>query len=158
MTYKIPTKLLTKCATVPTYGSEEAAGMDLYYDAYSEIGPDVSEFKSLTLMNIIKPGERALFKTGISVALPPFHYGRIAPRSGLAYKSGIDVMAGVIDSDYRGEIGVILINHGDEDFQVSHGDRIAQMIITPYVTATPYVVEDLDDTGRGSGGFGSTGK
>ena len=158
MTYKIPTKLLTKFATVPTYGSEEAAGMDLSYDAYSGLGPDVPEFKSLTLVHVMKPGERVLFKTGISMALPPFHYGRIAPRSGLAYKSGIDVMAGVIDSDYRGEIGVILINHGDEDFQVNHGDRIAQMIITPYEIAMPYVVEDLDNTGRGSGGFGSTGK
>ncbi len=147
MTYQIPTKLLTDTATLPTYGSEEAAGMDLHVD----LGGTGEKAALL-------PGERRLFKTGISVALPARFYGRIAPRSGLAYKKGIDVMAGVIDSDYRGEIGVILINHGDDDFQINHGDRIAQMIITPYHTAMPEPVEELPDTERGAGGFGSTGK
>lgn len=147
LTYQIPTKLLTNTATLPTYGSEEAAGMDLCVDL-EEVG------KTAALL----PGERRLFKTGISVALPARFYGRIAPRSGLAYKHGIDVMAGVIDSDYRGPVGVILINHGNDMFDITHGDRIAQMIITPYHTAMPELVEELPDTERGAGGFGSTGK
>lgn len=153
----LPTKLLNDNAVIPTYGSEHAAGMDLYADLRPR-DTDGMKFKNLHFVHILEPGERKLFKTGISVNIPDFHYGRIAPRSGLAYKHGIDVMAGVIDNDYRGEIGVILINHGDEPFTIEHGDRIAQMIITPFTHAAPEVVEDLDDTVRGSGGFGSTGK
>lgn len=142
VTYTIPTKLLSENATVPTYGSEEAAGMDLYSSEDT----------------VVRAGRHLLIKTDIAMALPQGFYGRVAPRSGLAYKKGIDVFAGVIDGDYRGPIGVILYNSGDEDFIVTKGDRIAQMIITPYHTAMPEPVAELPDTERGAGGFGSTGK
>ena len=116
-------------------------------------GCDLSSTECYTL----KPGERKLFKTGLSMAIPDSLYGRIAPRSGLAFKSGIDVMAGVIDEDYRGEVGVILINLGQEDKTIFVGDKIAQLILESYHTASFYWVDDLEATDRGSGGFGSTG-
>lgn len=144
----LPTKKLTSGATVPTYGSAEAAGMDLYADFSNETGST----------RLIMPGQRWAVPTGIAVALPPLHYGRVAPRSGLAFKKGVDVLAGVIDSDYRGEIKAILINLGGTQFVIRHGDRVAQMIITPYYTLLPEPVDELPDTERGSGGFGSTGK
>jgi dUTP pyrophosphatase len=112
---------------------------------------------------IIQPGEQALVKTGISVSFSPDYYLRIAPRSGLAYKNGIDVMAGVIDSSYRGEIGVILRNHSvatEEDtgaFIINRGDRIAQMIPERISQEHFIFVSELDDSERGEGGFGSTG-
>jgi dUTP pyrophosphatase len=112
---------------------------------------------------IVRPGEQALVKTGISVSFSPDYYLRIAPRSGLAYKSGIDVMAGVIDSSYRGEIGVILRNHSvasEEDtgaFIINRGDRIAQMIPERISQEHFIFVNELDDSERGEGGFGSTG-
>jgi len=112
---------------------------------------------------IIQPGEQALVKTGISVSFSPDYYLRIAPRSGLAYKNGIDVMAGVIDSSYRGEIGVILRNHSvatEEDtgaFIINRGDRIAQMIPERISQEQFIFVDELDDSVRGEGGFGSTG-
>lgn len=112
---------------------------------------------------IVRPGEQTLVKTGISVSFSADYYLRIAPRSGLAYKNGIDVMAGVIDSSYRGEIGVILRNHSvatEENtgaFIINRGDRIAQMI-PEHISQEDFVfVEDLDDSNRGEGGFGSTG-
>jgi len=112
---------------------------------------------------IIQPGEQALVKTGISVSFSPDYYLRIAPRSGLAYKNGIDVMAGVIDSSYRGEIGVVLRNHSvatEEDtgaFIINRGDRIAQMIPERISQEHFIFVSELDDSERGEGGFGSTG-
>lgn len=147
----LPVMKLNDGATIPTYGSNDAAGMDLYanlHDTLPEIGGD--EYT-------LAPGERKLFKTGIAVAIPRGFYGRIAPRSGLAYKHGIDVMAGVVDSDYRGDVGVILINLGQEDFVVKHGDRIAQFVIEAYKPCLPVPSLSLDDTSRGEGGFGSTG-
>jgi len=138
----IPTQLLNEDATLPTYGSESAAGMDLYASEGA----------------MIPPGKHGVVKTGIAVAIPTGYYGRVAPRSGLAYKLGIDVLAGVIDNDYRGEIMVILHNGGNKPFIAAKGDRIAQMIITPYVALLPEPVDSLDDTERGSGGLGSTGK
>jgi dUTP pyrophosphatase len=144
----IPTKLLTMNAKLPTYGSETAAGMDLYYDSTYASGS----------YYVLLPGERKLFKVGISVEIPEGMYGRIAPRSGMAYKHGIDVMAGVIDSDYRGEIGVILINHGDANYTVSDGERIAQMILTPHFSGNVVAVDALGETDRGGGKYGSTGK
>jgi len=155
MTKQLPTKMASEHATLPTYGSEQAAGMDLYADLHPRDADQ--EFPNLEFVHELKPGERKLVKTGISTVIPNNFYGRVAPRSGLAYKHGIDVMAGVIDSDYRGEIGVILINHGDEPFIIKHGDRIAQMIITPYLTLDPVPYQELPDTDRGEGGFGSTG-
>lgn len=136
-------KKLLDNAVTPKKGSDGAAGYDLYStDSYT-----------------LKPGERRLFKTGISMAIPSHLYGRVAPRSGLAYKSGIDVMAGVIDSDYRGDIGVILINHGVHNFVVNEGDRIAQLIFEKIGYVDYFdVVDELPDSVRGEGGYGHTGK
>ena len=102
------------------------------------------------------PGE---FKTGIAISLQEGYEAQIRPRSGLAYKNGVTVLnsPGTIDADYRGEVGVILINHGQEDFTITRGMRIAQMIIAKYEQAQFIAVEDLDETARGAGGFGSTG-
>ena len=135
-------KCLSPHAQLPTRGSEKAAGMDLH------------AAEACT----IPPGGRGLVKTGLAVAVPPLTYGRVAPRSGLAYKKGIDVGAGVIDEDYRGEVGVILFNFGEQAFEVKVGDRIAQLILERIV-APPIelVVGELPRTNRGSGGFGSTG-
>ena len=109
-------------------------------------------------IDIIVPAKgKALVSTGISLAIPDGHYGRVAPRSSLAVKNFIDVGAGVIDCDYRGPLGVVLFNFGDEEFVVKKGDRIAQLIITPIATPRVEVVEELDVTERGQGGFGSTG-
>lgn len=141
-------KKLTGGATIPSYGSAGAAGLDLHVDMATE------QFDSI----LLRPGERRLFKTGIAIALPKNTYARIAPRSGLANKYGIDVMAGVVDEDYRGEIGVILVNHSDKDFLVGEHDRIAQLVIEKYLPCNPVVVSDLPDSVRGEGGFGSTGK
>lgn len=138
---KIYVKKLREDAYLPTRGSEHAAGLDIY---------------SVEDVNIL-PGTRALVKTGISVAVEHGTYFRIAPRSGLAYKHGIDVLAGVVDSDYRGEIAVILSNLGEKEFQVSKGDRIAQGIVEVIQVAEVVEVDDLDETNRGANGFGSTG-
>jgi dUTP pyrophosphatase len=100
---------------------------------------------------------RELISTGIAVQIPPGSYGRIAPRSGLAYKHFIDVGAGVVDSDYRGEVKVLLFNFNDRAFRVSYGDRIAQLIIEKYTPTVIQEVETLDESQRGEGGFGSTG-
>lgn len=137
---------LNDSATLPSYGSGEAAGLDLHADL-SDLSGDI----------FLVPGERRLIKTGIAIAVPLGCYGRIAPRSGLAYKSGIDVMAGVIDSDYRGDVGVILINHGHANFHVSHGDRIAQLIIEMMLPSLVVEQSSLPESIRGDNGFGSTG-
>ena len=137
-------KKLSGTATLPTYGSSGAAGMDLYADAsQGEI--------------IIPSNDWVLIKTGISMAIPEGFYGRIAPRSGLAYNYGIDILAGVIDADYRGDIGAILYNNDIHQFVVRHGERIAQLIIEPCVHATLQETKILPSTDRGAGGFGSTG-
>ncbi len=107
----------------------------------------------------ILPGKRALIGTGWIVAIPPGYEGQVRPRSGLAAKAGVTVLnaPGTIDCDYRGEVGVILQNHGDQAFTVRAGDRIAQLIVAPVVRVRVEVVETLDETGRGAGGFGHTG-
>lgn len=138
---KIEIKKLSENATLPTQGSEYAAGYDLYA---AEQGVVPSEC-------------RLLIKTNISVSIPDGYYGRIAPRSGLAYKSGIDVMAGVIDADYRGDIGVILYNTDVKDFEFQKGDRIAQLIIEKCHKVEWQEVSELEDSVRSEGGFGSTG-
>lgn len=130
--------------SVPTRGDPEAAGLDIRASIHA----------------VLEPGQRKLISTALYVELPKGTYGRLAPRSGLAYKHGIDVLAGVIDSSYRGEIKVLLINLGDEPFCIGPGDRIAQLIVESYVDS--YVIEmkhlgDLSNTVRDSGGFGSTG-
>jgi dUTP pyrophosphatase len=129
-------------AKLPTRGSQHSAGLDLY------------SIESLW----IPPRGRAAIRTGLSVAIPHGFYGRVAPRSGLAVKHGLDVLAGVIDSDYRGEIICALINHGEESLEIEAGMRIAQLIIESIETPTPAWSEDLSETKRGSGGFGSTGE
>ena len=147
MTVKVAIKQLShgKDLKLPHYATSHSAGMDLM----------AAIDKDLTL----KKGQRILVPTGIAIALPDGHEAQIRPRSGLAFKNGITVLntPGTIDADYRGEIAVILINLGDEDFTISRGMRIAQMIIAPYIQAEMDLVEDLDSTVRGKGGFGSTG-
>jgi dUTP pyrophosphatase len=139
---KINVKKLSENATIPTQGTKFAAGYDLYA-AEDEV---------------VVCGTRKLIKTNISMEITPGYYGRIAPRSGLAYKSGIDVLAGVIDSDYRGDIGVILYNTDKNiDFEIKKGDRIAQIIFEACYSATLNTVENLDNTLRQGGGYGSTG-
>jgi len=131
---------------LPFYATTHAAGADLR----AAIDENV----------IIESGEKALIKTGFAMALPDNFEAQIRPRSGLALKHGITVLnsPGTIDADYRGEIGVILINHGKEAFRIQRGDRIAQMIIAPFVQANFQCVDTLDETERGEGGFGSSGK
>jgi dUTP pyrophosphatase len=109
---------------------------------------------------VLVPGGRALVATGFAIALPAGYEAQVRPRSGLALKHGVTVLntPGTIDADYRGEVGVILINHGDTPFTVRRGDRIAQMVVAPVVQVAWQATETLDETGRGSGGFGSTGR
>ncbi len=131
--------------TLPEYQTAEAAGMDMY--AFLE------EDKT------IKPMERILIPTGIYVEIPDGFEGQIRPRSGLAYKHGITILnaPGTIDSDYRGEIKVLLINLSQEDFTIKNGDRIAQLVIAPFVKVAWEEVSILQDTFRGEKGYGSTG-
>jgi dUTP pyrophosphatase len=119
-------------------------------DLYANINEEV----------LLKPMQRALIKTGLFIALPDNYEAQIRPRSGLAYKTGVTVLnsPGTIDADYRGEIGVILINLSEDDFVVTDGERIAQMIVAPYTKAQWLDVKELSITERGEGGFGSTGK
>ena len=138
-------QLLTETAKYPTYGSNRAAGLDLYADI--PLGEKI----------VIDPTGRGVIKCGIAIALPPGTYGRVAPRSGLAVKHGIDVMAGVIDEDYRGEVGVVLINLGQAPFTIVGGDRIAQLVVERYVPVVVTGVDRLDTTLRGGQGYGSTG-
>jgi dUTP pyrophosphatase len=118
------------------------------------IGADLSCAEPFTL----QPGERRLIPTGLALEIPPGHYGRIAPRSGLAVRHGIDTMAGVIDPDYRGEVQVLLINLGREPVRFEAGDRIAQLIVERAAACDYAWAEELSDTARADGGFGSTGQ
>ncbi len=144
---ELPIKL-AKGATMPARGSKLAAGLDL--------SANMLEWDDKRVF--IKPGERKMISTGVFAAIPVGYYGRVAPRSGLALRHGIDVLAGVIDSDYRGEINVMLINNdSNKVFTVSHGDRIAQLIIEKIAMLEPVQVESLNETKRGDAGYGSTG-
>ncbi|XP_044139202.1 deoxyuridine 5'-triphosphate nucleotidohydrolase, mitochondrial [Bufo gargarizans] len=133
---------LSEHASTPTRGSARAAGYDLYSAYDYEIGPQ----------------DKAIVKTDIQIAVPSGCYGRVAPRSGLAAKNFIDVGAGVIDEDYRGNVGVVLFNFGKEPFAVKKGDRVAQLICERIFYPALEEVKVLDDTVRGAGGFGSTGQ
>ena len=132
---------------LPAYQTDDAAGLDLV--AAVPAGASV----------MIAPGERAMIATGIAIALPPGHEGQIRPRSGIALRHGVTVLnsPGTIDADYRGEIQVILVNLGAENFEITRGTRIAQMVIAPIVQAKIVESGGLDATGREDGGFGSTG-
>lgn len=133
---------------LPAYETDLAAGMDLR--------AAVPDDEPMTLA----AGKRAMVPTGLSIALPAGYEAQIRPRSGLAAKHGITCLntPGTIDADYRGEVKVILINLGDEDFVIARGERIAQMIIAPVTQAELKVVDALSETARGAGGFGSTGR
>jgi len=134
-------KQLDPRAVLPRRGSALAAGLDIY------------SIEDL----IIEPKQRVMAKTGLAVAIPAGFYGRVAPRSGLAVKNGLDVLAGVIDSDYRGEICCLLYNTGDEVISLPAGSKICQLIVEQIITPEAAWAADLDETARGAGGFGSTG-
>jgi len=133
---------------LPAYQSAHAAGLDLLA-AVPEDAP-----------LILSPGQRALVPTGLTIALPPGYEAQVRPRSGLAAKHGVTVLnaPGTVDADYRGEIGVLLINHGDAPFSIRRGERIAQLVIASVVQAELVPAASLAATERGSGGFGSTGR
>ncbi|MDQ1558966.1 MAG: dUTP pyrophosphatase [Pyrinomonadaceae bacterium] len=143
MTNELKFLKLHPAATLPTRGSEHAAGLDLY---------------ALEDVTLEAGGGRAMVRTGLSVAIPRGFYGRVAPRSGLAVKHGLDVLAGVIDSDYRGELLCALVNHGRESLTLEAGQRVAQLIVEAIITPAPAWADALDETARGAGGFGSTGR
>jgi dUTP pyrophosphatase len=134
-------KKLDEDAVLPTRGSLYSAGLDLY------------SLEKLT----VAPKQRILARTGLAVAIPEGHYGRIAPRSGLALRTGLDVLSGVIDADYRGEIGCLLYNTGDETIELLAQSKICQLIIEKIITPDAVWADEIDETDRGSGGFGSTG-
>ncbi|MBL4669133.1 MAG: dUTP diphosphatase [Flavobacteriales bacterium] len=131
---------------LPHYGTVASAGVDLRANISAPI--------------TLKPLERTLVKTGLFIELPIGYEAQVRPRSGLAYKNGITVLntPGTIDADYRGEIGVILVNLSNKDFIIENGERVAQMVIAKHEQAEWSLVEELSDTERGAGGFGSTGK
>jgi dUTP pyrophosphatase len=133
---------------LPAYQSAEAAGMDLLAAV------------PLETPLILSPGQYALVPTGLTIALPSGYEAQVRPRSGLAARHGVTVLnaPGTVDADYRGEIGVLLINHGDAPFSIRRGERIAQMVIAPVVRVDLVRAATLAETGRGSGGFGSTGR
>ncbi|MEA1923233.1 MAG: dUTP diphosphatase [Pseudomonadota bacterium] len=132
-------------ARLPLYMTEQAAGMDLY----AVLDDDL----------VLSSGRRVMVPTGIAIALPSGYEAQVRPRSGLALKHGVTLVnsPGTIDADYRGEISVIMINHGETDFIISDGERIAQMIVAPVSRCDWNLVENLEDSKRGSGGFGHTG-
>ena len=134
-------KQLDGRATLPTRGSSFAAGLDIC---------SIEEL-------VIQPRQRAIARTGLAVAIPPGFYGRVAPRSGLAARHGLDVLAGVIDSDYRGELCCLLYNTGDAVIELPAGNKICQLIVEKIITPEAAWTTDLDETARGAGGFGSTG-
>ena len=143
---KLLIKKLNEEVIVPEYKTRGSSGMDLMANINSDI--------------YIKPGEKAIIPTGIAVSIPVGYEIQIRPRSGLAAKKNISISntPGTIDADYRGEIKIILINFGKQEFKINPNDRIAQMVLCPVIKAELEVVDELQDTKRGRGGFGSTGK
>ncbi len=143
LTLKI--KALRDDAQLPVYATSSAAGLDLFACTDEPV--------------VLKTGERTAIPTGVAVALPEQHEAQIRPRSGLAAKHGVTVVnaPGTIDEDYRGEIKVLLINLGQDDYTIQAGDRIAQMVVSPISRVQPELTEELSETARGEGGFGSTG-
>ncbi|KAK9478746.1 Deoxyuridine 5'-triphosphate nucleotidohydrolase [Lipomyces japonicus] len=139
--HELQVKFLSDKAKLPTRGSEHAAGYDIY--GIEDV--------------LIKSHDRAVVNTDIAIAVPVGTYARVAPRSGLATKHGIQTGAGVIDADYRGHVRILLFNHSGEDFQVRAGDRIAQIVIERIITPPVVHVNELSQTIRGENGFGSTG-
>ena len=138
-------KLCGKDISLPRYMTENSAGMDI--------------FAAVDSKETLLPGERRLIPTGIAIALPPGYEAQIRPRSGLAVEAGVTVLnsPGTIDADYRGEVKILIINHGAEPFTVKRGDRIAQMVIHRIYRASWNITDSLEMTERGNGGFGHTG-
>ena len=143
---KVAVKKLRPGAKLPTFGSQEAAGADLYACLEENV--------------TIAPGKTVFIPTGLAMALPKGYVGLVYARSGLACKQDLAPAnkVGVIDSDYRGEFMIALHNHGTEERTVAHGDRIAQLVVTPVIQPDYFEADTLEDTARGTGGFGSTGK
>lgn len=144
---KVKIKLLRASARLPEYKTAGAAGADMYFAPEDE--------KPL----LLQPGERAVLSTGFALEIPPGYEVQVRPRSGLAMSRGVTVVnaPGTIDSDYRGEMGVLLINHGTEPVEFKPGDRIAQMVLSEVPIADFELTDSLGDTARGAGGYGSTG-
>lgn len=144
-TLSIQVRRLSAAAILPRYMTDLAAGVDLHATLAAEIS--------------LAPGERALVPTGLALAIPPGFEGQVRPRSGLALKKGVSLVnsPGTIDADYRGEVGIIIINHGQEAVTIAPGERIAQLIIAPVVRAEFVEVDELAVTRRNAGGFGHTG-
>lgn len=136
-------KLLHPDARLPTRANPTDAGLDLYLDG-----------EAIT----VSPGERKALSTGVSISIPEGYVALVKPRSGLAVRLGIDILAGVIDSSYRGEIMAVLVNHGGHYVRLCRGDRIAQLVIQKVELWNPVVVDELGETERGENGFGSSGK
>jgi len=154
-----PVSTASAAITVAIRRLEHAAGIDLpHYASHQAAGMDLRAAIEDSLL--LEPGKRALVPAGFAIALPPGYEAQIRPRSGLALKHGISVLnsPGTIDADYRGEVGVILINHGHTAFPIQRGDRIAQMIIAPVSHVSWRETDHLPDSQRGAGGFGSSGK
>jgi len=130
---------------LPRYMTEHSAGMDLFADVENEV--------------VLQPGERRLIPTGIALAIPPGYEGQVRPRSGLALREGVSLVnsPGTLDADYRGEVGVLLINLGQRPFRLKRGDRIAQLVISPVCRAELELTSELEATLRNDGGFGHTG-
>lgn len=146
MTPGVRIKKLRPDAIVPQYMTAQAAGLDLTAAMDAEV--------------VLQPGDRAAIGTGLALELPPGYEGQVRPRSGLAIKHGVTVVnaPGTIDADYRGHVMVLVINHGREPVRIAPGERIAQLVIAPFVQARIEVVDELGETERGAGGFGSTGR
>ena len=147
MSIALPVRILPhgEGLALPAYQTADSAGLDLVAAVEAEM--------------VLNPGERALLPTGLAIALPSGYEAQIRPRSGLAFKHGMTVLnsPGTVDADYRGEVKVLMINLGQEPFAVKRGERIAQMVVAPVTRIAWQPVADLDETGRGAGGFGSTG-
>lgn len=152
MTVPLMVRKLDDRATKPEYQTEHAAGMDL--------AACLPEGESITLVPLMKGGTIALVPTGLAIAVPPGFEAQVRPRSGLSVKHGVTMpnSPGTIDADYRGEVKVPMMNLGPEPFMITHGMRIAQMVICPVAHALVEVVAELNETARGAGGFGSTGR
>lgn len=140
--FSVKVKRLHPTAKLPERGTDWSAGADL------------SCLEAFTL----EPGERKVVSTGLIVEIPPGWYGRVAPRSGLAVRHGIDTLAGIVDPDFRGELMVVIVNHGDATVSFGAGERIAQLVIERAAICDYVLAEDLSETARGDSGFGSTGK
>jgi dUTP pyrophosphatase len=144
-TLTVQVRRLSAAAVLPRYMTDLAAGVDLHADLAAGI--------------TLAPGERALVPTGLALAIPPGFEGQVRPRSGLALKKGVSLVnsPGTIDADYRGEVGIIIINHGQEAVTIASGERIAQLVIAPVVRVEFHEVDELETTRRNAGGFGHTG-